>query len=74
MVPAAVAGTRSAARRFPDRGASAPLAPLLINTVRISVLEVVVESVVIRGRTLVFLDDIAAVDDKGLTVDVACFG
>jgi hypothetical protein len=51
-----------------------PLAPPLINTVRISVLEVVVDSVVIRGRTLVFLDDVAAVDNQGLAVDVACFG
>lgn len=51
-----------------------PLAPPLINTVRSSVLEVVVDSVVIRGRTLVFLDDVAAVDNQGLAVDVACFG
>ena len=35
------------------------------------VLEVVAESVVIRGRPLVFLDDVAAVDNKGLAVDVA---
>lgn len=51
-----------------------PLAPPLMNTVRSSVLEVVVDSVVIRGRTLVLLDDVAAVDNQGLAVDVACFG